>query len=209
MELNPVLHIDRLNFEYASHPLFRRFSLRLGAGITWLRGENGAGKTTLLKLAGGALTPHGGTILLDELEIHAQPLAYRLRCHYCGGDTPQLPWLTVRELLDLHLALYPATDAALLDAELRAFHLLPTLDQPVTTLSLGQHKKMQLSLALALPVRLLLIDEPFNGLDVDAVAYLRAQLSAPARLARQCIVLTSHLDPMLPLAQTVVLSPPL
>ncbi|MBP1205978.1 ABC-2 type transport system ATP-binding protein [Duganella sp. 1411] len=209
MELNPVLQIDRLTFEYASHPLLRQFSLRLGAGITWLRGENGAGKTTLLKLAGGALTPHGGTLRLDELEIHAQPLAYRLRCHYCGGDTPPLPWLTVREILDLHLALYPATDAALLDAELRAFHLLPTLDQPVTTLSLGQHKKMQLSLALALPVRLLLIDEPFNGLDVDAVAYLRQQLSAPARLARQCIVLTSHLDPMLPLAHTVVLSPPL
>jgi ABC-2 type transport system ATP-binding protein len=205
MELNTVLHIDQLNFEFASHPLFRQFSLRLGTGITWLRGENGAGKTTLLKLAGGALTPHGGTIRLDGIEIHAQPLAYRLQCHYCGGDTPQLPWLTVREILDLHRSLYPATDAALLNAELRAFHLLPTLDQPVTTLSLGQHKKMQLALALALPVRLLLIDEPFNGLDVEAVAYLRAQLSAPERLARQCIVLTSHLDPALPLAQTVQL----
>ena len=209
MELNTVLHIDRLHFEFASHPLFRQYTLQLGAGITWLRGENGAGKTTLLKLAGGALTPHGGTIRLDGIEIHAQPLAYRLQCHYCGGDTPQLPWLTVREILDLHLALYPATDAALLDAELRAFHLLPTLDQPVTTLSLGQHKKMQLALALALPVRLLLIDEPFNGLDVDAVAYLRRQLSAPPRLARQCIVLTSHLDPALPLARTIELSPPL
>lgn len=205
MELNTVLHIDQLNFEFANHPLFRQFSLRLGAGITWLRGENGAGKTTLLKLAGGALTPHGGTIRLGGIEIHAQPLAYRMQCHYCGGDTPQLPWLTVREILDLHLSLYPATDATLLNAELVAFHLLPTLDQPVTTLSLGQHKKMQLALALALPVRLLLIDEPFNGLDVDAVAYLRAQLSAPERLARQCIVLTSHLDPALPLAQTVQL----
>ena len=205
MELNTVLHIDQLNFEYASHALFRALSLRLGVGVNWLRGENGAGKTTLLKLAGGALTAHAGTIRLDGVEIRAQPLAYRLQCHYCGGETPQLPWLTVREMLDLHLALYPATDAALLDAELRAFHLLPALDQPVTTLSLGQHKKMQLALALALPVRLLLIDEPFNGLDVDAVAYLRQQLWAPERLARQCIVLTSHLDPALPLAQTVQL----
>jgi ABC-2 type transport system ATP-binding protein len=205
MELTTVLHIDQLNFEYASHALFRAFALRLGVGVNWLRGENGAGKTTLLKLAGGALTPHGGTIRLDGVEIRAQPLAYRLQCHYCGGDTPQLPWLTVREMLDLHLALYPATDAALLNTELRAFHLLPTLDQSVTTLSLGQHKKMQLALALALPVRLLLIDEPFNGLDVDAVGYLRQQLSAPQRLARQCIVLTSHLDPALPLAQTVQL----
>ena len=203
MEL--ILQIEHLNFEYASRALFRQFSLRLGAGITWLRGENGAGKTTLLKLAGGALAPHTGTIQLDDIEIHAQPLAYRLRCYYCGGDTPQLPWLTVREVLDLHLALYPATDPALLNAELNAFHLLAALDQPVTTLSLGQHKKMQLSLALALPARLLLIDEPFNGLDADAVAYLRRQLSAPERLASQCILLTSHLDPALPLAQTIQL----
>ena len=205
MELNPVLRMEKLSFEYASHPLFRQFDLRLGAGITWLRGENGAGKTTLLKLAGGALTPHAGTITLDQLEIHARPLAYRLRCHYCGGDTPQLPWLTVREMLDLHLSLYPNTDPAPLNAELRAFHLLHTLEQPVTTLSLGQHKKMQLSLALALPVRLLLIDEPFNGLDADAMTYLRRRLAAPERLARQCILLTSHLDPALPLAGTVQL----
>jgi ABC-2 type transport system ATP-binding protein len=203
MEL--ILQIENLNFDYASHALFRGFALRLGAGITWLRGENGAGKTTLLKLAGGALTPHTGAIRLDHLEIHAQPLAYRLHCYYCGGDTPQLPWLTVREVLDLHLSLYPATDTALLNAELQAFHLMAALDQPVTTLSLGQHKKMQLSLALALPVRLLLIDEPFNGLDADAVAYLRQQLSAPQRLARQCILLTSHLDPALPLAGTLQL----
>jgi ABC-2 type transport system ATP-binding protein len=203
MEL--ILQIAGLHFEYANRALFRQFDLQLGAGITWLRGDNGAGKTTLLKLAGGALTPHSGLIRLDDIAIHAQPLAYRLQCYYCGGDTPQLPWLTVREMLDLHLALYPATDSALLNAELRAFHLLPTLDQPVTTLSLGQHKKMQLSLALALPVRLLLIDEPFNGLDADAMAYLRQQLSAPERLARQCILLTSHLDPALPLAQTVQL----
>ncbi|MRX09305.1 ATP-binding cassette domain-containing protein [Pseudoduganella sp. FT25W] len=199
------LRIEQLTFEYASHPLFRQFSLRLGAGVTWLRGENGAGKTTLLKLAGGALTPHAGTVWIDDIELHAQPLAYRLHCYYCGGDTPQLPWLTVREVLDLHVSLYPGADAALLNAELAAFHLLPTLDQPVTTLSLGQHKKMQLSLALALPVRLLLIDEPFNGLDVDAVAYLRQQLSAPERLARQCILLTSHLEPALPLNGTVQL----
>ncbi|GJI97596.1 hypothetical protein RugamoR57_43140 [Duganella caerulea] len=205
MELKPVLRIQQLTFEYASHPLFRRFDLQLDAGITWLRGENGAGKTTLLKLAGGALTPHAGTIILDGLDMLAQPLAYRLQCYYCGGDTPQLPWLTVQEILDLHLSLYPGTDPALLNAELQAFHLLHTLDQPVTTLSLGQHKKMQLSLALALPVRLLLIDEPFNGLDVDAVAYLRQQLSAPQRLARQCILLTSHLDPALPLSATVQL----
>jgi ABC-2 type transport system ATP-binding protein len=205
MELTAVLRISQLNFDYAGRALFRGFDLQLGAGVTWLRGENGAGKTTLLKLAGGALAAHGGSIALDGVDIAAQPLAYRLQSFYCGGDLPQLPWLTVRELLDLHLSLYPATDAALLNRQLQALHLAGTWDQPVTTLSLGQHKKVQLALMLALPVRLLLIDEPFNGLDADAMAYLRQQLSSPERLARQCIVLTSHLAPELPVARTVVL----
>ena len=99
------------------------------------------------------------------------------------------------------MALYPGVATDALNDELRAFGMLATLPQAVTTLSLGQHKKLQLSLALALPVTLLLIDEPFNGLDADAMAYLRTQLAEPARLARQCIVLTSHLEPQVPIAR--------
>ncbi|MET3130408.1 ABC-2 type transport system ATP-binding protein [Oxalobacteraceae bacterium GrIS 1.11] len=203
MELKPVLRIDDLHFEFETRALFSGFQLHLGAGTTWLRGANGAGKTTLLKLAGGALAPLAGSIRVDDIEARAAPLAYRLRTFYCGGDLPQLSWLTVREFLDLHVALYPAADPARLNTHLQAFELLPTLAQGITTLSLGQHKKLQLSLALALPVRLLLLDEPFNGLDTQAMAYLRGQLADPAR--RQCIVLTSHLDPQVPLAGTVQL----
>lgn len=200
-----MLAIEHLNFEYAGHPLFRHFSLQLDTGITWLRGENGAGKTTLMKLIAGALLPHTGTITVAGFDSTRQALAYRRHIHYCGGDTPALPWLTVRELFDLHLALYPGADAGALNAQLDAFRLHGVLEQPVTTLSLGQHKKMQLSLALALPVLVLLIDEPFNGLDAAAVTYLRTQLADPDRRARQCIVLTSHLEPDLPLAQTIQL----
>lgn len=200
-----MLTIEHLNFEYAGHRLFRQFSLGLDAGIAWLRGENGAGKTTLMKLIAGALLPHTGTIAVGGVDSARHPLDYRRQVHYCGGDTPALPWLTVRELFDLHLALYPGADAAALNAQLDAFHLHGVLDQPVTTLSLGQHKKMQLSLALALPVAVLLIDEPFNGLDTAAVAHLRTQLADPARRARQCTVLTSHVEPDLPLSQTIQL----
>ena len=90
-----------------------------------------------------------------------------------------------------------------LGVKLDAFGLMPTLRQSLATLSLGQHKKVQLALALSLPVRLLLIDEPFNGLDAGALDYLRRQLSDPARLERACIVLTSHLDPLVPVRRTL------
>lgn len=208
MELNlpsPVLHVEQLDFHFATHSVFQGFNQKFGPGISWLRGANGAGKTTLLKLAGGALLPGRGTIRLDELDSAAIPLAYRAQVFYCGGDAPALPWLTVSEFLDLHLALYPGSEQALLNIEMQAFAMLTTLQQSITALSLGQHKKLQLALALALPVKLLLIDEPFNGLDAAAMAHLRQRLAEPARLARQCIVLTSHLEPQLPLAATVQL----
>ena len=206
MELNapsPVLRIEQLDFHFATHSVFQRFAQQFSPGITWLRGANGAGKTTLLKLAGGALLPARGSIRLDDIDSARLPLAYRAQAFYCGGDAPALPWLQVHEFLDLHLALYPGTDQALLNGELDAFAMTSSLQQSITALSLGQHKKLQLALALALPVRLLLIDEPFNGLDAAAMAHLRARLAEPARLARQCIVLTSHLAPEVPLAATV------
>ena len=196
-----ALTIESLNFEYTGRVLFRGFAMHAGQGITWLRGENGAGKTTLMKLAAGAMAPHHGSIRIGDVDQAAQPLEYRRRCFYCGGDSPQLPWLTVREMLDLHLALYPGADAALLDEELQAMRLQPVLAQPVSALSLGQHKKMQLALAFALPVEVLLIDEPFNGLDAAALEYVRGRLAA----REGTVVLTSHLEPQVPVAQVVQL----
>jgi ABC-2 type transport system ATP-binding protein len=203
MAVTPVLRADGLRFRFDSRTVFNGLSLSLVDGITWLRGPNGQGKTTLLKLLGGALAPHAGSIRLGDLDCARDPVAYRLHCFLCSGDSPSLPWFTVRELLDLHLALYPAALAADLASELDAFGIAGTLDQPLATLSLGQHKKVQLALALSLPVRVLLLDEPFNGLDAKAVDYLRTRLGDRAR--QSCIVLTSHVEPQLALAGMIEL----
>ena len=199
------LHIAALAFRFDTHLVFKQFTHTFAPGISWLRGPNGAGKTTLLKLLAGALAPSGGAVRLGQLDSVRDALAYRLDSYYCGGDTPELPWLTVQELLDLHCALYPALEAGALNAQLAAFGMMATLAQAVTTLSLGQHKKLQLALALALPVHLLLIDEPFNGLDAPSMDYLRSQLELRAARADCCIVLTSHLDPDVTLVDTLTL----
>lgn len=201
MQANVQVH--GLDFHFDRRTVFAGFSMTLGPGITWLRGVNGKGKTTLLRLLAGALMPTRGTIRLDGLDSEGDALAYRLRSFYCGADTPELPWLTVQEFLDLHMALYPAAQVGLLNTQLAAFGIMDTLPQAVTTLSLGQHKKLQLALALTLPVSLLLIDEPFNGLDAAAMGYLREQLTARAQAADTCIVLTSHLEPDVPLTQVL------
>lgn len=199
----PHVAIDGLAFHFKTRTVFLGLDLTLGAGLTWLRGRNGRGKTTLLKLLGGVLTPAAGRIRLDDIDSIADALAFRRASFYCGGEAPALDWLTAREWLELHLALYAGADRAALGRHLDAFHIPDIGAQPVTGLSLGQYKKLQLALALALPTRLLLIDEPFNGLDAQAVDVLEGELARRAAARDGCIVLTSHLD--LRIAPTVTL----
>ena len=198
-----VLYIEDLHFHFDTRPVFAGFSAAMAPGATWLRGANGKGKTTLLKLMAGALRPNAGSIRLGAIDCAAQPLAYRLASFYCGGDLPELPWLTVQEVLDLHMALYPAAAPSEVRAQLDAFAIADVLGQPLSTLSLGQHKKVQLALALALPVSLLLLDEPFNGLDAAAIARLRLQLNGRTQARSAIIVLTSHVDPEIGIGQTL------
>lgn len=201
MELKPFIEVEQLAYHFSTRSVFLGLDLGLGPGLTWLRGRNGRGKTTLLKLLGGALAPAAGSIRLSGLDSRRDALAYRRRCFYCGADAPALDWLTVREWLDLHLSLYQGADAAMLQLLLRDFGIEDVGRQPVTALSLGQYKKLQLSLALALKVDLLLLDEPFNGLDAPAVALLDELLAERMRrhqtAADGAIVLTSHLAPRL------------
>jgi ABC-2 type transport system ATP-binding protein/heme exporter protein A len=192
---NPTVEIDALAFHFTTRSVFLGLSLRFLPGLTWLRGSNGRGKTTLLRLLGGQLAPAGGTIRMGELEARRDPLAWRRHSFYCGGEAPALEWLSVGEWLELHLALYEETDLSALRGYLEAFRIDGVLAQPVTALSLGQTKKLQLSLALALPARLLLLDEPFNGLDAQAVALLEEILQQRDAARDACIVLTSHLAP--------------
>ncbi len=201
--VKPCLQISSLGFRFDARLVFNEFSATLGPGITWLRGPNGQGKTTLLRLVAGSLEPHAGAISFNGVDCSAAPLVYRLDSFFAGGDVPELPWLTVQEYLDIHLALYPATSAVHIAQQLDAFGISQVLRQELSTLSLGQHKKVQLTLALALPVHLLLVDEPFNGLDAAAIEYLRVQLEQRAAQGDSCIVLTSHVDPRVTVVSTI------
>lgn len=193
--MNPVLRIAAVDYHVATHSVFYGLTQEFDAGLVWLRGPNGAGKTTLLKLVGGALAPAGGRLIVDGFDSVATPTDYRQRVHYCGGDVPGLPWLRAREWLDLHVALYDAVPVDRLNARLQAFGIARVLEQPLNTLSLGQHRKLQLALALTLPVRVLLLDEPYNGLDAAACDLLGKELLARIAHTQDCIVMASHGDP--------------
>ena len=203
------LIIDRLVFAYGQRWLFEGFSARAGAGVTWVQGANGSGKSTLLRLLAGALAPRHGSFELAGCRYAAgdrvAPLAWRRQTFWGLSDPPPTPWLTIAECLGFVAGTYGGIDAARLREQVEALGLAPALPTPLREASLGQQRKTLLALALALPVKLLLLDEPFNALDVASATHLSGTLAARAAAGGQVILLTSHVEPHVPVRDTWVL----
>jgi len=204
-----ALRIDKLVFAYGQRWLFEGFSARAGAGVTWVQGANGSGKSTLLRLLAGALTPRHGTFELAGRRYGAgdrvAPLAWRQQTFWCLSDPPPTPWLSVAECLGFVSGTYPELAPERLREQVDALGLTKALATPLRDASLGQQRKTLLALALALPVRLLLLDEPFNALDAASARHLADTLSARAERGEQVILLTSHVEPHVPVRERWVL----
>jgi ABC-2 type transport system ATP-binding protein len=203
------LTIDKLVFAYGQRWLFEGFCARAGAGVTWVQGANGSGKSTLLRLLAGALSPLHGSFELAGCRYTAgdrvAPLAWRQQTFWCLSDPPPTPWLTIAECLGFVSGTYGGIDATRLRTQVDALGLTQALATPLREASLGQQRKTLLALALALPVKLLLLDEPFNALDVASARHLSETLAQRAAEGGQVILLTSHVEPHVPVRDTWVL----
>jgi len=205
----PCLRIDKLVFAYGRRWLFEGFCAEAAPGVTWVQGANGSGKSTLLRLLAGALRPQHGGFELDGQRYGAADrvasMGWRRQTFWGLSDPPPTPWLTVAECLGFVAGSYgvapgaPASDA--LHAQVEAFGLAGALETPLRHASLGQQRKTLLALALALPVTLLLLDEPFNALDAASAAHLADELAARAAEGRQVVLLTSHVEPHVPVRE--------
>ena len=128
-----------------------------------LLGPNGAGKTTLLKILMGLIRPHRGRVFLNGTEVRRVDAEQRQRIGYVaeGQDLPG--WMTLSQLERYLQPLYPHWDAALAD-QLRDRFRLPS-GQKIRKMSRGEQMKVALMAALAPRPRLLIMDEPFTGMD--------------------------------------------
>ena len=203
------LRIEQLVFAYGQRWLFEGFDAQAGPGVTWVQGANGSGKSTLLRLLAGALAPRHGHFELAGCRFAASdriaPLAWRQQTFWCLSDPPPTPWLTIAECLGFVSGAYALADPQSLREQVDALGLTKALATPLRDASLGQQRKTLLALALALPVKLLLLDEPFNALDVASARHLSDTLTARAAQGGQVILLTSHVEPHVPVLQNWLL----
>ena len=155
-------------------------------------GPNGAGKTSLLKLLAGSLRPTRGEVWVAGRRLEPGSPAGRERIGVLSHQTFLYAQLTALENLRLYATLYGLRDGDARAAErLREVGLLDRADDRVKTLSRGMRQRLGLARTLLHDPDLVLLDEPYTGLDAHASAVLRRVLEQ-LRDGRRTVVLVTH-----------------
>ena len=154
-------------------------------------GPNGAGKTTLLRILAGLTRPSTGSVIIDGGSLRESP-ALRSRIGFLSHQSLLYDDLTPLENLEFAARLYEITSPR--EAARQAIEVVGLTDRmndPVRRLSRGMVQRVAIARALIHQPSVLLLDEPFTGLDPRAAARLVELLSA--RLAANCgVVLVTH-----------------
>ena len=171
--------------------------LRVEAGeFVGYAGPNGAGKSTTVKIMSGILLPSAGRVVVDGLVLYQERKRLARRIGVVFGQRSQLWWdLPLSDSFDLVRYLYrmpAATWRRRLDELAGLLDLGPLLPQPVRTLSLGQRMRAELAAAVLPAPRVLFLDEPTIGLDIEAKAAVRGFLRHLNAADRTTIILTTH-----------------
>ena len=170
-----MLQINQISFSYnkKAGDLFSDFSLNLEAGNVYgLLGKNGAGKSTLIYLMTGLLTPKSGEVLFDGEHVRRR-LPKTMSDIYLVPEEFDLPRLTIKQYVSLNSPFYPRFSMEDMQRYLDIFEMGGDMDLKLHALSMGQKKKVFMSFAFATNTRVLIMDEPTNGLDIPSKSQFR------------------------------------
>lgn len=186
-----MVTINDLRFTYSKkqQPLFQDLHCELPSGsIVGLLGKNGAGKTSLLKLMIGLLTPTEGSVsIMGHQPSKREPSL--LQEIYFLPEEFHHPGVSIRNFVKANSGFYPRFDETLLNRLIADFELPE--NKRLSQLSYGQKKKFMISFGLSTKCRLLVLDEPTNGLDIPSKAIFR-RVMAGSLDEDQLVIISTH-----------------
>jgi ABC-2 type transport system ATP-binding protein len=186
-----MIEVKNVSFKYAGQKnlVFDDFSFTLKENnIYGLLGKNGTGKSTLLYLISGLLRPKKGTVNVDGVDAYKrQP--EMLQELFIVPEEFDLPAMSLEQYVKINEPFYPNFSREVLEACLKDFDL--TTDLKLNALSMGQKKKVFMSFALAAGTKLLLMDEPTNGLDIPSKSQFR-KVVAQYMSEERTLIISTH-----------------
>lgn len=186
---DPILHVRSIGKSYRRAPVLVDFSLEVAAGeIHGLLGPNGSGKTTCLHVITGLIAADTGSVTIGGIGVADKRSRHSFG--FAPDDLPLPESLTGREFLTFHDALRGRDDRDRAAEFAELLGLDEALDRPVAEYSHGMQRKVQLIAATMHDPDLLILDEPFRGLDPEASATLRTLITAFAASGRAVLIAT-------------------
>ena len=175
-----MLQIKNLSKNYGTKKAVCNLSLVVEDGdIMGFIGKNGAGKTTTLKACLGIIGINDGEILLDGISVLKEPMACKRKMAYVP-DNPQLDeYMTGLQYLNFICDIYEVTSKNRkqnFERLASAFQMEPYLNNLISSYSHGMKQKLALIAAFSHTPKLLILDEPFVGLDPEAFVILKEQM---------------------------------
>lgn len=189
-----LLRVDRLTKSFGSKQAVRGVSFIAGAGETVaVLGPNGAGKSTTMRMIAGFLDPDAGDAFIAEASILGQRTRAQLALGYLAEGAPLYGDLSVRAFLAFLARTHGLTGAAAREAIARAAEaaaVTEVIARPIETLSKGYRRRVALAGAIVHDPRVLILDEPTDGLDPNQKRAMRALIS---RLGEtKAILISTH-----------------
>ncbi|MFH0982663.1 MAG: LPS export ABC transporter ATP-binding protein [Planctomycetota bacterium] len=199
MAKNPLLQVTNLVKRYGGRPVVDRLGFTVHRGeIVGLLGRNGAGKTTSFRMVIGMIDAEEGTVMFDGEDVTRLPM-YK-RAQRGMGYLSQEPSVFQRLTVEQNLLAILETMRNLSRRERReaAYHLIEQFGltrqakQEARTLSGGERRKLEIARALVTHPTLILLDEPFSGVDPIAVEELQDEIMSLKKERGIAILLTDH-----------------
>jgi ABC-2 type transport system ATP-binding protein len=189
--MNIAIHIDHVNKDFGPEHVLRDVCHDFEEGkIHGIVGNNGSGKTVLMKCICGFLLPTKGKVFVHNKQVGKDvdfPESLGLIIETPGF----LPGLTGKKNLKILASLRGKIDATTIGEAMKRVGLDPHMKKPVNKYSLGMRQRLGIAQAIMENPRLLILDEPFNGLDKQGVLHMR-ELILSLRNQGKTIILASH-----------------
>lgn len=190
-----MIEVQSLTRQYGKTIAVDDVSFHIGDNeIVGLLGHNGAGKTTIMRMLSGYLEPTAGSIVIGGVDLATQAQTVQQQLGYLPENLPVYPEMMVADYLDYAATLkgiskkerYQAVRGALLGTDLAKRAL-----DPISTLSRGLRQRVGVAQAVLGRPRLLILDEPTNGLDPNQIVEIRNLIKTLGE--HKTVVLSSHI----------------
>jgi ABC-2 type transport system ATP-binding protein len=190
-----MLEVNQLSRKYDDFVAVENVSFTIDKGeIVGLLGHNGAGKTTIMKMISGYLEPNTGSITVDHTNLHSEPKTVQQILGYLPENLPVYGDMVVADYLDFAADLKGLKHDAKVCELKRVIQIMDVktkLLAPISTLSRGYKQRVGVAQAMLGHPKLLILDEPTNGLDPQQTQHMRDLIREVAQHAT--VILSTHI----------------